>query len=202
MPSLGLSLGLPFGRVSAAAAALPPDTPANFAAVPADQLASLSWDASAGATSYKVYASLADVFGTASEVTESPTIGTELDVSVGLQAGELYYFWVVASNAAGDSAESASDSARPYVTVPSPGNANLLTPAGSWTFGTLFFRSGGFLPALCIVYGSGSGGVSNGDGTWEDDIMGGTLDPNTPISGAFNFNNASGASVTFWDAEP
>ena len=153
-------------------------------------MVSLAWNASAGATSYKVYYSLTNSFGTAAEVSESPTATPGLDVSLDLQAGELYYFWVVATNAVGDSAESGSDSARPYVTVTSLANVNLSTPTGSWMLTTLFFRTGGNLPFGCTVSANGGADivVSLGDGTWESQV---TFDSpyDVAISGAFTFEN-------------
>lgn len=185
-----------FGSASA-----PDGVGSSLVAVAGDQIVSLTWDASAGATSYKVYASLTNVFGTALEVTESPTIGPALDVSTGLQAGEMYYFWVVATNAVGDSGESASDSARPYVTLANIENANLTTPTGTWTFGTLFF---GRSPATFPDYFNLTSGINNYftyEGLW--------LDANTEadcsalaISGDFTVSNGSGVSITFWNGEP
>jgi hypothetical protein len=179
-----------------------PDAVTNLVAVAGDEVVNLTWDASVGATGYKVYRNTTNNFGSATEVIESPTAEAALDVYTALQLGELYYFWVVATNAVGDSPESASDSARPYVTLASPEDVNLTTPAGSWILSTLFFRTGGNLPANCIVVWDGGlqGGLALGDGTWEDAFNGGTFDP--AISGAFNFDNQSGGSVTFWDTEP
>lgn len=184
-------------------ASAPDGVGSSLVATAGDRAVSLTWDASAGATSYKVYRSLTNFFGTASEVSESPvaTNSTELAFA-DAEAGELYYFWIVATNAVGNSAESGSDSARPYVTLANSVIANLNTPAGTWILSTLFFGTGGNLPSNCVVGwdGGAQAGVSLGDGTWEDLINGGLFDP--PISGAFEFTNSSGVTVTFWNSEP
>ena len=198
MPALALSLGLPF-RSTGGGAAGPPATPTGLTATAGNQMVSLTWNASAGATSYKVYYSLTNSFGTAAEVSESPTATPGLDVSLDLQAGELYYFWVVATNAVGDSAESGSDSARPYVTLANGASINLMTPSGAWTLGTLFFGTGG-LPdnfyatvdaVLYLTFG----------GEWLDATTEGPAN-SVVVSGAFSANNNTGGTFTFWNTEP
>ncbi len=178
----------------------PPSAPTNFQGAAGDRSASFTWDAVTGATSYELWFSLTDSFGTAT-VAASGLTGTSY-LFDGSFPGKLYYYWLVASNAGGNSAPSTSVSARQYVTVANATTENLTTPTGSWVLSTLFFRSGGNLPLNCNVYwdGAAQGGASLGDGTWEDLINGGLFDP--AISGAFDFTNSSGSSVTFWDTEP
>jgi hypothetical protein len=201
MPALGLSLGLPFGRAASAGASAP-DAVTNLVAVAGDAVVSLTWDASVGATGYKVYRNTTNNFGSATLITDPPEATTSFDDSLA-QPGELHYYWVVATNAVGDSPESASDSARPYVTLTSLEISNLTTPAGSWMLTTLFFRTGGNLPFGCTVsWNDGADLVASlGDGTWENQL---TFEApyDAAISGAFTFDNQSGGSVTFWDTEP
>jgi len=205
MPALGLSLGLPFGRRSSGAAA--PGVPTGFTATAGNQLTALSWDAQISADTFEIYFSTTNDFGTASQLTDTPTgTGFVHNTAAGIQPGEKYYYWIRAINGEGKSdwsdGSTSSVTARSYVTVPDSGTVNLTTPAGSWTLTTLFFRTEGNLPASAIVgYNGGADvGVSVGDGTWEDLINGGTFDPS--ISGAFDFNNSTGATVTFWNTEP
>lgn len=175
-----------------------PAAPTNLVAVAGNQIVGLTWDASAGATSYKIYHSLTNDFGTATEALESPEVGTSLDVSAGLQAGELYYFWVVASNASGDSAESTPDSARPYVTIGSSQTLNLTTPSGSFTIGTVLFST----TSPPSDYAIGFGAVTY---FWDtvNWLNGDTFEPadSTPISGAFSLQSTS-TGWTFWNTEP
>jgi hypothetical protein len=87
------------------------------------------------------------------------------------------------------------------VTVNAGQTANLTTPPGSWTLGTLFFRSGGNLPIGVLVQYLGNEYAALGNGTWED-INTGDPATNTPISGDFVFINGTISSITFWDIPP
>jgi aryl-phospho-beta-D-glucosidase BglC (GH1 family)/fibronectin type 3 domain-containing protein len=86
----------------------PPATPSGLSATPGNQQVSLSWSASSGATSYKVYRS-----------TVAGTLGTPFTVSgtafvdSGLTNGILYYYRVAALNLGGESAPSSQISATP-----------------------------------------------------------------------------------------
>jgi len=207
MPALALSLGLPFRSTVGGGAAGPPATPTGFTATAGNQLITLTWDAQIAADTFEIYFSTTNDFGTASQLTDTTTgTGFVHNTAAGIHPGEKYYYWIRAINGAGKSdwsdGSTSSVTARSYVTVAGSGTINLTTPAGSWTLTTLFFRSAGNLPAGCqVVFDWGSQiGVSLGDGTWEDAIMGGTFDPS--ISGAFTFDNLTASPVTFWDADP
>lgn len=181
-----------------------PTTPTGFAATPGNQFTTLTWDVQSEADTFTINYGLTNDFGASTELTASAT-GAEFIHSSeeGIQAGERYYYWIQAVNEVGASDFTTLEvAARSFVTLAEATNENLVTPTGTWTIGTVFFRLGGFLPATCVVYWGAFGAVSNGDGTWDDDVMGGPLDPSTPISGSFDFTNASGASVTFWNTEP
>ena len=102
----------------------PPATPANVAAVPGDGMASVRWDAVAGADGYVVYWSSAPGVSKASG-TALPTQATSVNHTE-LTNGATYYYVVTAVNAAGESPESAEVSATPL-----PSHYPLtLTPAG------------------------------------------------------------------------
>jgi fibronectin type 3 domain-containing protein len=94
--------------ITVTTAPLPPAAPASLTATPASaSQINLSWAASSGATGYKIQRST-------DGVTFSPlaTVGSVTAYSnTGLSAGTLYYYRVLASNAAGDSAPSAAASA-------------------------------------------------------------------------------------------
>ena len=178
----------------------PPTSPQNLLATAGDREATLAWDAVAGATSYRVYQSLTDDFGAAVEASVSPVVAnTASPTFAASEVGNRYYFFVVASNAVGDSAESSSAFARPYITIAADATVELNCPTGTWVLTTLFFRSAGNLPELCLVVWDGEVGVAVGDGTWEDGLKGGTFDP--AIAGGFQFVNDS-APTTIWDTEP
>jgi hypothetical protein len=97
----------------------PPAVPTNLAASAGDATVTLSWSASAGATSYYVKRSL---------LSGGPyaTIATNASVSftnTGLNNGTLYYFVASAVNAADESLDSAEASARPTSALPASLNA-------------------------------------------------------------------------------
>lgn len=182
----------------------PPTTPTGFAATQGNQFTTLTWDAQSAADTFTINYGLTNVFGASTELTASAT-GTEFTHSAGegIQVGERYYYWIRAVNEVGASDFTTAEvAARSFVTLANGANANLTTPTGSWTLTTLFFGAGGNLPLNCSVYwdSGNQGGVSLGDGTWEDLINGGIFDP--PISGSFTFTNSSGIAVTFWNGEP
>lgn len=181
----------------------PPGDPTGFTATAGNQLITLTWDALPEADTFEIKFSLTNnLFDSTSLASGLTGTSFTFDSGESIQAGEKYYFWIQATNGEGTSNYVGSVTARSYVAVAGSGTINLTTPAGSWTLTTLFFRSGGNLPAGCqVAFDGGSQiGVSLGDGTWEDAIMGGTFDPS--ISSAFTFDNLTASPVTFWDAEP
>jgi cellulose 1,4-beta-cellobiosidase len=97
-----------------------PKVPANVAATPADAQVTVTWTASADASSYKVFykagatASMADA-----EVPAAMISGAAATVT-GLKNGQQYAFVVVASNAAGNSAPSGVVTATPRSAVAAP----------------------------------------------------------------------------------
>jgi len=181
-----------------------PATPTGFTATAGNQQTTLSWDAQPEADSFTIFYGLTDVLGSATELTDAATGTTFVhDAGESIVVGERYYYWIQAVNNVGASSFTTPGvAARSFVTLANGANINLVTPTGSWILRTLFFGTGGNLPLDCLVYWDGvlQGGLSLGDGTWEDSINGGIFDP--AISGAFNFENQSGSSVTFWDTEP
>jgi len=203
-PFLLFSPGVRMGSLSAdGTGGVAPGSPTGFAATAAESAIELSWDALPEADTFDIVFSLEDNFGTASSLASGVT-GTSFthDAGESILVGEKYYYWIKAVNAGGESDYAVRVTARSFVTLTSSETRNLATPTGSWTVGTLFFRTSGVLPSSCIVAWNGGADIaaSIGDGTWEDVINGGLYDP--AISGAFEFDNQSGVSVTFWDTEP
>jgi fibronectin type 3 domain-containing protein len=98
-----------------------PDAPANLMAttVSSSQI-NLSWDASPGATSYKVQRSSDGV--TFAQIATTTTANYS---DIGLVAGTTYYYEVTASNSIGDSAPSNIASATTYLSVSQ-------APQGTW----------------------------------------------------------------------
>lgn len=207
MPALALSLGLPFRSTGGAAAAPPgpPGDPTGFTATAGNQLITLTWDALPGADTFEIYSSITNIFGTATQLTDTATgTGFVHNTAAGIQPGEKYYYWIRAINGEGKSAWSdgstSSVTARSYVTLANSANRNLTVPSSdSWTLETILFGSVA-VPDLINILEDGVEYVS---------ISGGWLDVNTespavgvPVVGTFNVSNFSGSSFTFWNQEP
>src|SRR5439155_13997613 len=92
----------------------PPAAPTNLAATSGNAKVTLSWSASAGAASYKVYRSTSS--GAETLLASGITSGSYLDTSV--VNGTTYYYQVSAINTVGESPRSAEVSARPQVPPP------------------------------------------------------------------------------------
>jgi hypothetical protein len=164
----------------------------------------LTWDASEGATEYKIFRSTGTSFAGATEVTESPTSNTNRTINFGdAQLGERYYFWIVASNASGDSDESSMVYARPYVEISNGSSKTLTVPSASSTLANLTFGTNTSFPTLCYITANGGAleVMSDGSGYWTD-LSGDPVDQGQSVSGTFTFANSSGSTVTFWDSEP
>jgi fibronectin type 3 domain-containing protein len=87
----------------------PPTAPANLQATAGNGQVSLTWTASAGATSYHVKRSTTNGSGYAQIA--APTVANYMDTS--LTNGATYYYVVTALNSAGESANSTQASATP-----------------------------------------------------------------------------------------
>jgi kumamolisin len=94
--------------------ALPPAPPGSLTVTPHHTLVSLSWAASAGATSYAVFRATS-ASGPFTQVGSAMTTTSYVDT--GLVDGTTYYYEVSAINAAG-SAQTAAVSATPLLVVP------------------------------------------------------------------------------------
>ena len=107
-----------------------PPTPTGLAATDGASTAhvALSWNDGAGETGYVVWRHTANVFGSATAIqTNAANAVTHNDATAA--AGQLYYYWVTATNATGSSAESASDSGWRRLAAP----ANVAATDGSST---------------------------------------------------------------------
>jgi fibronectin type 3 domain-containing protein len=103
-------------EVSATPAAAPPPVPANLIAAAGNTQVNLSWNVSAGATSYHVKRSTTS--GGAYTQISAPTTNSFTDT--GLTNGTTYYYVVSALNAGSESANSAQASATPAVPLSPP----------------------------------------------------------------------------------
>jgi len=94
-----------------------PAAPTGVAALAANTQVTISWDAVAGATSYKMYmAEAAGVSKSTPGAMHHPNISSPF-VHTGLVNGTTYYFVVTAVNAAGESIESSEASATPNIPI-------------------------------------------------------------------------------------
>ena len=115
-------------EVSATPAAAPPPVPANLIAAAGNAQVNLSWNASAGATSYLVKRSTTS--GGAYTQISAPTTNSFTDT--GLTNGTTYYYVVSALSAGSESANSAQASATPTVPLTPPATpTGLQATAGS-----------------------------------------------------------------------
>jgi cellulose 1,4-beta-cellobiosidase len=111
--------------VSAALVAVP-SAPANLVATPGDGQVGLAWNASSGATGYRVKRSTTS--GGPYTQIATPTGTTYTDTAV--TNGTTYYYVVSATNVAGESANSAQVIATPTVIPTQFGTWTNVTPAG------------------------------------------------------------------------
>ncbi len=128
LPLVLLAFGLALnGCGSGSSPAVPtvPGAPTNVAAIPSDSMATVSWSAVSGATSYNIY------YDTVPGVTKST--GTKIanatspnDIAA-LTNGTPYYFVVTAVNSIGESNESAEVTATP-VPIPAKPTGASATP--------------------------------------------------------------------------
>jgi fibronectin type 3 domain-containing protein len=122
-------------EVSAKPVCTPPPVPTGLAATPGDSQVGLTWDASAGATSFTVSRSTVSGGAYASVGTASVPSYT----NVGLTNGTKYYFVVSASNGSCSSVNSSEVSATPAFVCTQAAPTGLVATAGnkqvslSWT---------------------------------------------------------------------
>ena len=110
----------------------PPPTPTGLAAIADNGGVTLSWNASAGATSYNIYRSTTSGGEGSTPVGTSTTSGF---TNTGLTNGTTYYFKVSASNSAGTSQQSGEVTATPTTGSPPP-PSTLQVSAGGPATGT------------------------------------------------------------------
>jgi fibronectin type 3 domain-containing protein len=125
-----ITLTVPMESVSLfvlAPASSAPAAPGGLTAAPADAKVTLSWNAAAGAASYKVYRGTASG---AETLVQSGVAGTTY-TDTGVTNGTTYYYKVSAVNAAGESPLSAEVSATPQVAAPAAPSNLSATPAST-----------------------------------------------------------------------
>jgi hypothetical protein len=91
----------------------PPATPTGVAATAGNRQVTVTWNAVASATSYRIYRGLS-----ATVATLSTDVTTTSFVDQPLSNGTPYFYWVSASNAGGASANSTAISATPKLPAP------------------------------------------------------------------------------------
>jgi len=137
---------------------LPPPPPANLAATAGNAQASLTWAASAGATSYNVLRSTTS----GSETSHATGVTATSYTDTGLTNGTTYYYVVQAVNNAGASGNSNQASATPeanpdFSISPNPGSATV-TQGGNATYTVTIGALGAFTGTVGLsASGMGSG---------------------------------------------
>lgn len=106
-------------------AALPPPPPSGLTATSGNDQVGLSWDASAGATSYNVYE--ATTSGEEGNAPVSRGITNTSAAVTGLANGATYYFEVTAVGPGGESAKSGEVFASPYASVTYPAGLQMFS---------------------------------------------------------------------------
>lgn len=106
----------------------PPPAPQGFTATAGNGQVALSWTASPGATSYKVY----DNSSWWSSTLVASPVGTTYTVT-GLTNGNYYYYYVTAVNAVGESAQSNGANATPNIAPAVPTGVSAAAGAGQVT---------------------------------------------------------------------
>jgi fibronectin type 3 domain-containing protein len=136
--SAGQSSHSPEVSATPVAPAGPPAAPANLQATAGNAQVTLTWSASAGATSYNVKRSTTT--GGPYATLSSPTVTNFTDT--GLTNGTTYYYVVFALNSAGESGNSAQASASP-VNVPADVTVTIdptkTKPISPWIYGINFY---------------------------------------------------------------
>ena len=136
--SAGESANSSQASATPAAPAAPPPAPTGLAATAGNAEVSLTWTASAGATSYNVKRGTASG-GPYTQVAQ-PT--TTRDTDTGLTNGTTYYYVVSALNAVGESANSAEVSATPAIAAASITitiNPSISKPISPYIYGINFY---------------------------------------------------------------
>ncbi|MFN8167405.1 MAG: hypothetical protein U0S36_01330 [Candidatus Nanopelagicales bacterium] len=162
-----------------------PATPTGLAAAAATGQVSLTWDATDGATSYRVYRDGAQVATT--------VLPAYVDTTV--TDGELYAYTVIAQNVAGWSGISAEVIGAPTATAPSvptslvvspgDGSATLAWAASSSATGYRIYR-GGVQVGTSTTTGFIDTGLANGTSySWTVVAVNGTVSsaPSSPVTG-------------------
>jgi fibronectin type 3 domain-containing protein len=136
--SAGESANSSQATATPAAPATPPPAPTGLEAIAGNAQVSLTWTASAGATSYHVKR------GTTSggPYTQVAVPTTSSDTDTGLTNGTTYYYVVSALNAVGESANSAEVSATPAIAAANITitiNPSLFKPISPYIYGINFY---------------------------------------------------------------
>jgi fibronectin type 3 domain-containing protein len=145
--SAGESANSSQASATPAAPAAPPPAPTGLAATAGNAEVSLTWTASAGATSYNVKRGTASG-GPYTQVAQ-PT--TTRDTDTGLTNGTTYYYVVSALNAVGESANSAEVSATPAIAAASITitiNPSISKPISPYIYGINFYSGSTGAPPL------------------------------------------------------
>jgi fibronectin type 3 domain-containing protein len=124
----GLNWGTWIAKVSAGSACALPSTPTGLVAMPSDLQVTLTWSPSLGTAAYNV--KRATTSG-GPYTTIAPGLAATTYIDAGLTNGTTYYYVVSATNACGESANSAEMSATPIAAVQAPAAPKKLNAVSS-----------------------------------------------------------------------
>jgi hypothetical protein len=193
----------------------PPTTPTGFAVTTASaSQINLSWDASTGATSYKIYKSGSYL----------KTVTTTSTSDTGLTSSTNYCYYVIANNSAGDSVQTSQQCATTtgttsYSTADLNGTWALIsssTPSTSFSYtfnqlgqitqnndpdvknGTGTIQSNGTVTITLTFFNAGQGGVLYGSMSSDKNSMSGTFTVNGSNAGTWSATKSKNV-VGIWD---
>ncbi len=137
------------------------ETPQNFAAVPGDEIVSLSWSVSTGANRYTIY--WGDTAGVTEQSIAIDSITSLAYTHSGLTNGKAYFYRIAAKDATGGSSPLSSEvSSTPLNPVPAPENLTA-TPGDAFITLSIDPYSGGKNPIFRIYWATTAGVTSSSD---------------------------------------
>jgi len=193
---IGLRLRIPHQKYKInSPSTMTPTTPTNLQSTAGHLEVLLTWSG-ASDDSFSIYRSTTDSHSEEVNIVNELTETSYVDYDV--QPGINYVYWVKSSLVGNYSDYSNPSESVPYIEIPQSNNANLTSPEGEWTLGTLFYSSSP-TPANALVDFEGSNYIFNGT-NWTPNPGTGDSD-NVVINGSLVAYAPSSGGWRFWDIE-